>query len=121
MKAVRHRVVGRHEPAAFHEERPAAMGVQLFLEDVRGLGEGAVVVAMAEGHARGDVGWRSRMRDAARRARSPSRQSDAAGSMLVIDLDERCGVFGDIARVGDHHRDRLADITSFVLGQRHAA
>ena len=29
---------------------------------------------------------------------------------LVVDLDQLAGVLGDVARVGDHHRDRLADM-----------
>ena len=40
------------------------------------------------------------------------------GEHVVIDDDRRCGVLGKIARIGDHHGDRLADVTGFVARQR---
>ena len=36
---------------------------------------------------------------------------------LVVHIDQRRGVFREIARVGDHQRDGLADIGHFVLGE----
>ena len=37
---------------------------------------------------------------------------------LVVDLDRGRGVFGEMAAVGNHHGDGLADVADFVAGQR---
>ena len=39
------------------------------------------------------------------------------GKRLVVDRNECRGVLGDIARLRDHHRHRLADEGDFVLGE----
>ncbi len=59
-----------------------------------------------------------------RRARlEPLRAIGDRRQRLEIDLDQRGGVLGEIAAVGHHDRDRLADEADFVLGEavRHAA
>jgi hypothetical protein len=37
---------------------------------------------------------------------------------LVVDLDHRRGVFGELAAVGNHHGEGLADVADFVAGER---
>ena len=39
------------------------------------------------------------------------------GQRLVVDGDQRGGVLGDVARLRDHHRHRLADKGDLVLGK----
>lgn len=36
---------------------------------------------------------------------------------LVIDLDQRRGILGDRAALGDHHGDRHADVADFAIGE----
>src|SRR5262244_998485 len=40
------------------------------------------------------------------------------GQWLIIDGNECCGVFGNVARLRDHDRHRFADERDFVLGER---
>ena len=44
---------------------------------------------------------------------------DDEGQFLVVDLDRFGGVHGPVLGVGDHHRDRLADVARLVGGQEH--
>ena len=61
--------------------------------------------------------WRGRCARARASGLAASRQSLTAGSALEIDLHRGGGVLGDVAAVGDHHRDRLADIADLVARQ----
>ena len=36
---------------------------------------------------------------------------------VVMNVDRGGGILGDVAGVGDHHRDRLADVIDFGAGQ----
>ena len=60
----------------------------------------------------GTSSWTSR--SAARAAAMPTTGSQE----LVVDPDPADGVLGDVAVVGDHERDRLADVVDLVLRQR---
>ena len=97
----------------------AAMLPEIGVEHVRGLGEGGV--GIAEIHLVGGHGvgvellahrWRTgRDRLAAIRDR---RQE------IVVDVDQRGGVLGDIAAVGDDDRDRLTNVRHLAVGEREA-
>ena len=51
--------------------------------------------------------------------RAPGRvDADDRRQHLVVDADQRDRVLGDVAALGDHERDRLADVVDLVLGQR---
>jgi hypothetical protein len=117
-EAVGHGIVRGDETAAFHEERSAAVGVQRLLEDVRGSREGTVIVAVAEGYARGDVRGCALM-GKRRIGRDRIEAVGNRGQDVVIDFDEGGRVFGNVARLGDHHRDGLADIASLGVHQHH--
>ena len=39
---------------------------------------------------------------------------------LVVDVDQRCGILGDVAIFRDHDCDRFADVHGFVSSQRRA-
>ncbi len=97
----------------FHRRRGVARIGVGELDHAIGLREGAVGIAVAEAAAvdgvrpglvvqqRRAVG--GRVRDAGRR-----------GQRLVVDLDQLAGVLGDVARVRDHHGDRLADVAHAI-------
>ena len=44
-------------------------------------------------------------------------QSTTGDQRLVVDLDELAGVLGDVAALGDHERDRVADEAHVVAGE----
>ena len=46
------------------------------------------------------------------------RTSATNGQGLVVDGDEGGGVLGDVTVVGDHDRDRLADVACLAVGKR---
>ena len=87
-----------------------------FFEDMRGIRERGIDVAVGEREAGDDV--RSKI---AVRARGVVLDGGAAiaggGKHVVIDDDRRRGVLGEIARIGDHDGDRLADVTGFIARQ----
>ena len=114
---VRHRIVSCQHRARLKRHAAAAMLPEHFFEHMRGIRERCIDVAVSEREAGDDV--RSEI---AVRARAVVLDGDAAiaggGEHVVIDDNCRRGVLGDIARIGDHHSNRLADVTGFVARQR---
>ena len=111
------RIVFGNDAAALHKKRPAAMLVNFFAKHMRRAGERAIGVAYLQRKARGDIRFRTRVRQ--RRARI---QRGAAivdrRQRFVIDFHQLRGIFGDVAAVGDHARHRFSGVTGFVLGER---
>ncbi len=105
------------QAATFDRMRAAAMLPDVLVEHVRGLGEGGIDVA--EGDL---VGGRDIAVELAAHRRRAGRTGPAAvrhrGQHVVVDLDQRRGVLGEIAAVGDHDGDRLAHVGDFSIRQR---
>ncbi len=120
---IAHRIVARHDRAGFHRHAAAAVLPDRLAEDMRGLLKSRVDIAIGERKAGGDV--EIEIAVAARRAVLDAVAAVGDGGQHVI-ADAYGGgrVLGDIAAVGDHDGDRLADIADFVarqgrLGARH--
>ena len=108
-------VVARHDTATFHGMGDAAMLRQRFGEDVRCAGEGAFDVPVREIELRHEIVFGARMRDG--RARHQRRAAIVHRRQIpILDGDRVDGILGEIAIVGDHGDDRLADVHD--LGSR---
>ena len=114
---VRNRIVARQHGARLDRHAAAAVLPDHLLEDVRGAGEGGLDVAIGEREAGDDVRGKIAVR-ARRIVLDGGAAVGDGGEHVVIDDDRRRGVLGDIARIGDHHGDRLADVTDFIARQR---
>ena len=88
---------------------------KILVDDVGGLLERRVGVAESDLVGGDDVA-----RQLAADRRRGGGLADVGDERLdvIVDLDQRGGVLGDVAVVGDHHRDRLADIGHLAVGQR---
>ena len=81
-----------------------------------GLGEVPLDVAEVEGALVGAVRAEAVVHEGSTVVERPLRV-DHRGQLLVLHLDERQRVLGEVAAVGDDHRDALADIADLVHGQ----
>jgi hypothetical protein len=103
--------------AAFQRHRGAAVLEDVFLEHVRRGRKRVLDIAIGHRHERGDVAGKIAVR-----GRCAGRERIAAithhRQHLVVDHHRRGGILGEIAVVGDDHRDCLADIADFVAGER---
>ena len=112
-------VVLDERAVALERGRVEAVEVELAdLDDPVGLGDGvlpaAPLVDALPDEVRAGVGVEDgRVR---RRARGGRRRS--TGERLVVDLDELGGVAGELARLGDDDRDRVADEADAADGER---
>ena len=108
-------VAGEHR-ARLDRHAAAAMLPELVLEDMRGVGEGGIDIAVCElergQYIGAERGVRSRRAVFDRRAAVADRRQ-----RIVMHGDRGGSVFGDVAGVGDHHRDWLADIIDFGARQ----
>ena len=89
---------------------------KLVAKDMRRALEGGIDVAVADLEARQHV----RLHAAAHHGRTGRHRLAAIGvrrERLVIDLDERRRVLGDVAALGHDHRHRLADESDFLAGE----
>ena len=109
-------VAGEHR-ARLDRHAAAAVLPELILEDMRGVGEGGIDVAVSKLERRQHIG--------AERGVGPRRAVlDRVAAVadrrqrVVMHGDRGGGILGNVARVGDHHRDRLADIIDFGARQR---
>ena len=112
----RHLVEARDEAARLDEERAAAMLEDAILEDVRGLGEGRVDVAVLHRHPRDDVVGGADVRGQLGVVEGIADIGDGLQHVPVY-LDETSRILCNIAAVGEHHGDGLADDAGLVLGQ----
>ena len=106
-----------HEPARLHRHGAVTLAVQALLDDEVGLGEGGVDVPEAHVDLAREVGPRLGVQH---RALGVERRGGVEQGVerLVRDRDQLERVLGRVARVGQHHRDRLARVAHEVLGQR---
>ena len=108
-------VAGEHR-ARLDRHAAAAVLPELILEDMRGVGEGGIDVAVSKlerrQHIGAECGVRPRRTVLDRVAAVADRRQ-----RVVMNVDRGCGILGDVARVGDHHRDRLTDIIDFPARQ----
>jgi len=111
------RIVPCRDGAGFHRHAAAAVHPELPLDDVRGSGEGLIRIAVSHCHVAGDV-----VRQIGMRRRCVRLDGFAAilddRQGIVVDLNQRRGVLGLVAVLGDHHGDCLADEANFVRRQR---
>ncbi len=114
---VRDSIVARHQPAAFHEKRPAAVNEQPLAHHMGSACECRVGVADRDRHPRRDIRFRVRMGE---RTAGHDRGGAIRHSCqrLVIHLHQRGGILRDMAAVGHHDRDRLAHIDGFLADER---
>ena len=109
-------VVDRERAAAFDRMCAAAMLLEIDAGAMRRARERVGDVAVGLPELGQEIAGAGAMGE--RRARGERcRQSDTAGKRLVVDRDQRGGVLGDVARLRDHHRHRLADKGDLVLGK----
>ncbi len=112
-------VVFGDDAAPFDRMAGAAVLPEIGMEHMRGLGEGGV--GIAEIHLVGGDGVGVELAPHRRRA---GRDRLAAvrdrGQQVVVDVDQRGGVLGDVAAVGDDDGDRLAHIGHLAVGEREA-
>ena len=94
--------------------RPAAVLPQILLEDVCRLPEARVDIAETDLVGGDDVG-RELLAD--RRGFRGLTHVGHEALQLVFDVDERRGILGNITRVCDDHRDRLADVGHLAVGE----
>ena len=102
--------------AALHRLAGAALDRQVEGQRVRrrldrGLGV-AVVLLHAGAHVAGHVLVHQA------RGGAGGLDADDRRQHLVVDPDPTHGVLGDVAVVGDHERDRLADVVDLAVGER---
>ena len=90
----------------------------LDLDHVIGVLERPVDVAVVIDPVPGHVGADLLVQDRARRGRPPRPCRPRTGSGLVLDVDQPGGVAGQLARLGQHHRHRVALVAHLVDGQR---
>ena len=116
----RHAVIGgtplRKNSAALDRMPRTAMLPKLFVHDMRSLAESRLRIAIGDLVGRDDVG----IELAANRRRTGIGRLAAVGDgrkHIVIDSNQRRGVLGDIAVVGNDDGDRLADIRYFTVGE----
>ena len=117
LQPVRVGVPARDHAPALQRHAGGALDLELEAEPVRGHGDRGSRRRRATGRS-GRRRCRGRRRAP---AASPSRafsMPTTGGSTLVGHEDPLDGVLGDVAVVGDHHRDRLADVVDLVAGQR---
>src|SRR6266478_1794178 len=113
----RTRVPMAENGATLERVAAAAMMPKLFLKDVSGGRKRGRDVAIADLEAGGLVVGRAQMGE--RRAVLHGIAAIARDRQrIVIDLDARRGVLGQIARVGDNDGERFADIADFVERER---
>ncbi|CAB4716560.1 unannotated protein [freshwater metagenome] len=102
--------------AALHRGARRAFDGEIEGQPVRGGGQGRLDVAGALLHPGADVARDVVVHEAVRRT---GRLDPHDGRQHVVGHDDATdGVLGDIAVVGDHERDRLADVVDLVAGQR---
>ena len=102
--------------AALHRLAGAALDGQVEGERVRRGGDGRGRVAVALLHPGADVAGHVLVHQVRGRARGLD--ADDRRQHLVVDPDPADRVLGDVAVVGHHERDRLADVVHLAVGQR---
>ena len=109
-------VAGEHR-ARLDRHAAAAVLPDLILENVRGIGESCIDVAISKlergQHIGAERGVRPRRAVLDRVAAVADRRQ-----RVVMNGDRGGGILGDVASVSDHYRDRLADIIDFGARQR---
>ena len=116
-KPVVQRVMQRDGAAAFDRMAAAAVLPERFAEDMRRFLECRVDIAV--GHV--ELGEQVVRRLAMHQRRAGGERRAAVrgrGQRLVVDVDERRCVFGNVAIIGDHDRHGLADMHHFVARER---
>ena len=112
------RVPLRDHAAGLDRRRDAVLVEEAAFDDAIGLGGGGGIIALGLPHMRGDVGA-----DVVVHQRRAALQAffeiDHCGKLLELDVDIVECVLGEIAALGDHDRQRLADMADLVLGERH--
>ena len=102
--------------AALHRLAGAALDGQVEGERVRRGGDGRGRVAVALLHPGADVAGHVLVHQV--RGRAGGLDADDGRQHLVVDPDPADRVLGDVAVVGHHERDRLADVVHLAVGQR---
>ena len=113
-----HRVVAGQRPPAFDRMAAAAMDREAGCEDA-GSREGGLDIA--EFH--GELGEQIVGSVPVDRRRAGAERRAAVGDhreRLIRDIDQRGGVLGRVARPGDNHRHRLADMDDLAGGEDRA-
>ena len=113
------RIVAGHQAAPFERHAEALMDEKLVAEDMRRGGEGGLRVAVAHVEFGKDIVFGIGMGE--RRSRPGGFfRIGGGGQNVVIDLDEGGGVFGDVAVVGNNHRDGFPDMADLLVGENRA-
>ena len=108
-------VAGEHR-ARLDRHAAAAVLPELILEDMRGVGEGGIDVAVSKLERRQHIGAERGVRPRRAVLDRVAAVADRR-QRVVMHVDRGGGILGDVARVGDHHRDRLTDIIDFGARQ----
>ena len=113
------RVPLRDHAAGLDRRGRAVLVAEAPLDDAIGLGARGGIVALGSA-AHGRRRWSARRRGpAATPALERLFQIDHRRQRLELDVDVVERVLGDVAALGDHDRQRLADMADLVLGERH--
>ena len=111
------RIVGCHRAPAFKRMTAAAMLPDLFPEDIGGAGKCPIDIAILHIEFSEQIVRRIFVDG----GRSIRQRRDAIGygwQNIVIHIDQRGSVLGDIPAIGNHDGDGFADMDNFVVCQR---